>query len=143
MGLVITRSIGTGWYGGNDLDTKRPEETYTHKVWVHGINKGSQKVILYIESKDSESENKEEVQMIKVGSVLVLDDCIARLLEISSYNENGKNCVHARFKFSAPEEYIIIRNNAKKRTGKVIDLDAEHWEEQPCKTTITKEYARQ
>ena len=130
MGLVITRSIGTGWYGGNDLDTKRPEETYTHKVWVHGINKGSEKVILYIE--DSESKEKDEVQIIKVGNVLVLGDCIARLLEISSYNENGKNCVHARFKFSAPEDYIIIRNNAKKRTGREKDLVAEHWEEQPC-----------
>lgn len=139
MGLVITRSIGTGWYGSIDLDTRRPESTYTHKVWVHGINKGSQKVILYIESKDSE----DEVQILKVGNVLVLGDCIVRLLEINNFYDSEKNCVHAKFKFSAPEEYIIIRNNAKKRTGRVIELDPEHWEEQPCNPTITKQYARQ
>ena len=139
MGLVITRTIGTGWYGGNSLDTRNPEQTYTHKVWVHGINKRSQKMMVFIESKDSE----DEVQIVKVGNVLVLDDCIVRLLEINNFFDGEKNCVHAKLKFNAPEEYIILRNNAKKRKGKVIELSPEHWEEQPCEPRIKKEYARQ
>jgi len=112
MGLCITRGVGTGWYGGVNLDTQIPETTFDHKVFVKRIrdSKRRQEVFLNIEDKDGET-----AQVLEVDETLVLGTCVVRFLEVQSFYENGQRLIQARFLMEAPKDYAIIRNNARKR----------------------------
>jgi len=112
VGLCITRAVGTGWFGGVDLDTRRPEDTYTHKVWITRIRDGQNKrsVALQIDSDNGDREARE----LGLDEEFSLDQCSIALIGIG-FNKQGIEKIEARLKLTAPLDYKIIRNNARER----------------------------
>lgn len=112
MGLCITRAVGTGWFGGVDLDTRRPEDTYTHKIWVTRIRDGKQMRSVSLQI-DSEGGDREALEL-KLDEEISLDQCSIALIGIG-FNNQGIDKIEARLKLTAPLDYKIIRNNARQR----------------------------
>lgn len=129
MALKLTRNAGSVVYGGWNLNPHDLEQSYDHRLWVRSVRDGDlfSAVVHLTDSAGSVSEHA----LCNDGKHLELDDDITVSLEsVRNYviretpycrecdrgGELQKIIPQASFAFSAPRDYQIIRDDARKKT---------------------------
>ena len=128
MPLRLTRSVDSILYGGLSLDAQDLEKTFDHRIWVRRIidHGRYQNALVNISSDEGVSEH-----LMKVGDagIFLADDVKFELVGITNFLKKPDYCEHcgrghipkdlwipqARVAVSAPREYQIIRDDARKK----------------------------
>ena len=129
MALRITRTAGSVFYGGFDLDPFNPAETCDHRYWVRSIrdSKGLKGALINIRDKHG---FEEFAVTLDDPEIKVIADVTVELVSLRpKYAEAAPLCMHcgrghvysdrqipaADFAIHATESYRVVRDNANKR----------------------------
>ena len=128
MPLRLTRSVDSILYGGADLDSENLERSYDHRIWVRRIidHGRYQNALVNITAPEGISEH-----LMKVGDegIFLANNVKFELVGITNFLKKPDYCdscgrgdrpkdlwiPQARVAVSAPREYQIIRDDARKK----------------------------
>lgn len=130
MGLRITRAVNTVVYGGYDLDDKRPNSSFDHRIWIRGVrnHRDRQEGIVNIKTGLGVEEHVIQVgddplyfgEDLSIEMVGVRD----RIAQAEPYCEvcgrghsfTDRQTPQAELALNAPRNYRLIRDNARRKS---------------------------
>ena len=131
MPLRITRSVGTVFYGGENLDSNNLEKSFDHRVYVRGVvdlegrhethlnvhskHLGHQEHVLTAGDKGLQLTDEVFVEMTGVQPYFVKPTLICPECGTGRRSETNHMFPQAKLLVGGPRSYQIVRDDARKK----------------------------
>jgi len=115
MPLRITRSVGTVFYGGENLDPNNLEKSFDHRVYVHSKRLGHQEHVLTAGDKGLQLTDEVFVEMMGVQPYFNKPNL--KCPECGTVTTSPTNFMfpQAQLLVGGPRKYKILRDDARKK----------------------------